>query len=71
VATDVPDAPLLRCSIFGIHRRPPNTLPFSGVGAAKPALRFYMMSLRRPHPSATACSTAESSMRKIICRVAY
>jgi hypothetical protein len=28
----------------------PNALPFSGVGAAKPAVRFYTMSLRRPHP---------------------
>ena len=27
-----------------------NALPFSGVGAAKLALRFYTMSLRRPHP---------------------
>ena len=32
-----------------------NALPFSGVGAAKPALRFYTMSQRRPHQSATAC----------------
>jgi hypothetical protein len=30
--------------------RPANALPFSGVGAAKPASRFYTMSLRRPHP---------------------
>ena len=27
-----------------------NALPFSGVGAAEPAPRSYMMSLRRPHP---------------------
>ena len=26
-----------------------SALPFSGVGAAKPAQRFYTMSLRRPH----------------------
>jgi len=33
-----------------IIARPSNALPFSGVGAAKPAQRFYTMSLRRPHP---------------------
>jgi hypothetical protein len=36
-------------TIRGISRAA-NALPFSGVGAAKPAPRFYTMSLRRPHP---------------------
>jgi len=32
------------------HIRPATALPFSGVGAARLAPRFYTMSRRRPHP---------------------
>ena len=40
------------------QQRPPNALPFSGLGAAKPALRFYADASAATKSAATACSPA-------------
>ena len=37
----------------------PNDLPFSGLGAAKPALRVYADASAATRSAATACSTSE------------
>jgi hypothetical protein len=46
--------------IRALHRRESlaNALPFSGLGAAKPALRFYADASAATRSAATACSTA-------------
>jgi len=61
-----------------ISRGRANALPFSGLGAAKPAPRFYADAAAATRSAATACSTASTSdelghlaagSRKCSCRV--
>jgi hypothetical protein len=41
-----------------------NDLPFSGLGAAKPAPRFYADASAATRSAATACSTAASQAKQ-------
>ena len=41
-----------------VNERPPNGSPFSGLGAAEPARRFYADASAATRSAATACSTA-------------
>ena len=43
-----------------------NVLPFSGLGAAKPAPRFYAKAPAATRSAATACSTALSAQRPVL-----
>jgi hypothetical protein len=44
-------------------------MPFSGLGAAKSALRFYANVSAATRSAATACSTASSEQKQFACAV--